>query len=68
MIGVLAKNDNLNPSANLAAGDTTVGSRPIWLVALLTVKRCLAAAPKAGASSAPRLMARPQSARASPPA
>jgi hypothetical protein len=28
MIGVLAKNDNLNPSANLAAGDTTVGSRP----------------------------------------
>jgi hypothetical protein len=30
MIGVLAKNDNLNPSANLAAGDTTVGSRPVW--------------------------------------
>ena len=28
MIGALAKNDNLNPSANLAAGDTTVGSRP----------------------------------------
>jgi len=29
MIGVLAKNDKLNPSANLVAGDTTVGSRPI---------------------------------------
>jgi hypothetical protein len=27
MIGVLAKNDNLKPSANLAAGDTIVGSR-----------------------------------------
>jgi hypothetical protein len=28
MIGVLARNDNLNPSANLAAGDTTVESKP----------------------------------------
>ena len=28
MIGVLAKNDNLNPSANLAAGDTTVMGWP----------------------------------------